>query len=116
MGGVSSARRSAPARATTSQRYHDAPSSASSRLGVNHTLRSMLSRSASGPPPTKSPSAAGQRSATPACTASESTASRCPSTTVSSGPASKVTAVWGLAHRTGGADEVGATASSYDRR
>ena len=98
--------------ATASQRYQLAPASDCRRLGVNHTGRSMVSRRASTVPPTNCSKARGHASATWACTRSESTETRWPSTTVSSSPTEKVMAVWSRSHGTDSPRATGATAAA----
>ena len=100
----------------TSQRYHAAPASDCSMVGVNHTGRSSERRSCSSVAPTYAPSWAGQRRATWERTSSESTARRCPLLTRSSWPTAKVWVVCPLSQETGLSSLVGAIASSYDSR
>ena len=99
-----------------SQRYHSAPLSDSSTVGVNQTARSMLSRCASVEPPANSANFSGQVVATMSCTRCESTASRCPSATLSRRPTAKVIDVCSSEQSTGGRSAVGATASSTPSR
>ena len=105
-----------PLTAMTSQRYHAAPASDCSIVGVNHTGRSSERRSCSSVAPTYAASWAGHRFATCLRTVSESTASRCPLVTRSSWPTAKVWVVCPLSQGAGLSSLVGATASSYDSR
>ena len=105
-----------PLTAMTSQRYHAAPASDCSMVGVNHTGRSMRQAQLLLGGPDVRPELGGHRRATCLRTASESTASRCPLVTRSSWPTAKVWVVCPLSQDAGPSSLVGAIASSYDSR
>ena len=96
----------------TSQRYQSSPRSACASVGVNHTGRNMLSRSACSGPPRNSATRRGHSAATARCTRGESMEATFPFTRAPTRPAQTVRSVCGRSHERGLARVTGASAWS----